>query len=112
MAGESRLVDQLDQRIALIRIQAGVVALVEQSSTIKCHKSRAMRHRVRICTERIVVVAMVTDRHRAALCQVYDSIFMDLPMSRVKFNVNSEYAYIANFKILQSEPSEIMLERD
>jgi hypothetical protein len=24
-------------------------------------------------------------------------------MSRVKFNVNSEYAYIQNFKILQSE---------
>ncbi|KAJ4303991.1 microtubule integrity protein mal3 [Collariella sp. IMI 366227] len=34
----------------------------------------------------------------AALCQVYDSIFLDVPMSRVKFNVNSEYAYIQNFK--------------
>ncbi|KAL2270489.1 hypothetical protein VTJ83DRAFT_2673 [Remersonia thermophila] len=38
----------------------------------------------------------------AALCQVYDSIFLDVPMSRVKFNVNSEYAYIQNFKILQN----------
>jgi len=38
----------------------------------------------------------------AALCQVYDSIFLDVPMSRVKFNVNSEYAYIQNFKVLQS----------
>jgi len=38
----------------------------------------------------------------AALCQVYDSIFLDVPMSRVKFNVNTEYAYITNFKILQS----------
>ncbi|KAK4148686.1 calponin homology domain-containing protein [Chaetomidium leptoderma] len=38
----------------------------------------------------------------AALCQVYDSIFLDVPMSRVKFNVNSEYAYVANFKILQN----------
>ena len=28
---------------------------------------------------------------------------MDIPMSRVKFNVNSEWAYIQNFKILQSE---------
>ncbi|KAM0324300.1 hypothetical protein ACHAQA_008077, partial [Verticillium albo-atrum] len=37
----------------------------------------------------------------AALCQVFDSIFLDVPMSRVKFNVNSEYAYIQNFKILQ-----------
>lgn len=27
---------------------------------------------------------------------------MDVPMSRVKFNVNSEYAYIQNFKVLQS----------
>ena len=26
----------------------------------------------------------------------------DLPMSRVKFNVNTEYAYLQNFKILQS----------
>jgi hypothetical protein len=49
---------------------------------------------------------IIADRHRvsrAALCQVYDSIFMDVPMSRVKFNVNTEYAYIQNFKILQSK---------
>lgn len=26
----------------------------------------------------------------------------DVPMARVKFNVNTEYAYIQNFKILQS----------
>lgn len=38
----------------------------------------------------------------AALCQVFDSIFLDVPMARVKFNVNSEYAYIQNFKILQN----------
>ncbi|KAK3995929.1 putative microtubule-associated protein rp eb family member 1 protein [Cladorrhinum sp. PSN332] len=38
----------------------------------------------------------------AALCQVYDSIFLDVAMSRVKFNVNSEYAYIQNFKVLQN----------
>jgi RP/EB family microtubule-associated protein len=38
----------------------------------------------------------------AALCQVFDSIYMDIPMSKVKFNVNSEYAYIQNFKVLQS----------
>lgn len=29
----------------------------------------------------------------------------DLPMSRVKFNVNTEYAYLQNFKILQSQYS-------
>ncbi|EFX00360.1 microtubule associated protein [Grosmannia clavigera kw1407] len=38
----------------------------------------------------------------AALCQVFDSIFLDIPMSRVKFNVNTEYAYITNFKVLQN----------
>lgn len=40
--------------------------------------------------------------HSAALCQVFDSIFLDVPMSKVKFNVNTEYAYIQNFKVLQS----------
>ncbi|KAI9883287.1 MAG: hypothetical protein M1823_004949 [Watsoniomyces obsoletus] len=38
----------------------------------------------------------------AALCQIFDSIFLDVPMSKVKFNVNTEYAYIQNFKILQN----------
>lgn len=28
---------------------------------------------------------------------------VDIPMGRVKFNVNTEYAYIQNFKILQSK---------
>jgi len=38
----------------------------------------------------------------AALCQVFDSIYLDIPMARVKFNVNTEYAYLQNFKILQN----------
>ncbi|KAF1350913.1 calponin homology domain-containing protein [Delphinella strobiligena] len=38
----------------------------------------------------------------APYCQIYDSIFLDLPMSRVKFNVNAEYAYLENFKILSN----------
>jgi len=38
----------------------------------------------------------------AAFCQIYDSIFLDVPMARVKFNVNTEYAYLENFKILSS----------
>lgn len=33
---------------------------------------------------------------RVILCLV------DVPMSRVKFNVNTEYAYLQNFKVLQS----------
>lgn len=28
----------------------------------------------------------------------------DVPMSRVKFNANTEYAYLQNFKVLQSMP--------
>ncbi|KAF2160460.1 hypothetical protein M409DRAFT_70426 [Zasmidium cellare ATCC 36951] len=38
----------------------------------------------------------------AALCQIYDSIFLDVPMARVKFNVTAEYAYLENFKILSN----------
>ncbi|KIM95044.1 hypothetical protein OIDMADRAFT_172116 [Oidiodendron maius Zn] len=38
----------------------------------------------------------------AALCQIFDSIYLDVPMSRVKFNVNTEYAYLQNFKVLQN----------
>jgi len=38
----------------------------------------------------------------SAFCQLFDSIFLDLPMARVRFNVNTEYAYIQNFKILQN----------
>ncbi|KAL2164021.1 hypothetical protein VTH06DRAFT_3235 [Thermothelomyces fergusii] len=47
----------------------------------------------------------------AAFCQVYDSIFRDVPMSRVKFNVNTEYAYIQNFKILQNTFTKHNIER-
>ena len=31
-----------------------------------------------------------------------DKTLVDLPMARVKFNVNTEYQYISNFKVLQS----------
>ncbi|KAK6335315.1 hypothetical protein TWF718_010746 [Orbilia javanica] len=36
----------------------------------------------------------------AAFCQIMDSIHGSIPMSRVKFNVNTEYAYLQNFKVL------------
>ncbi|KAK6353716.1 hypothetical protein TWF730_008145 [Orbilia blumenaviensis] len=36
----------------------------------------------------------------AAFCQIMDSVHGNIPMSRVKFNVNTEYAYLQNFKIL------------
>jgi len=38
----------------------------------------------------------------AALTQVFDSIYGDVPMHKVKFNVNTEYAYLNNFKVLQN----------
>ncbi|KYK56425.1 putative EB1-like protein [Drechmeria coniospora] len=38
----------------------------------------------------------------AALCQVFDSIYMDVPMSKVKFNANGEWSYVQNFKVLQN----------
>ncbi|EIW81584.1 microtubule binding protein [Coniophora puteana RWD-64-598 SS2] len=38
----------------------------------------------------------------AAYCQVLDSIFLDVPMSRVKMNAKHEYEFIANFKVLQN----------
>lgn len=42
------------------------------------------------------------NKSSAAYCQIFDSIYLDVPMSRVKFNVNTEYAYLQNFKVLQS----------
>ena len=47
----------------------------------------------------------------AALYRIYDSIFMDLPMSRVEFNVNTEYAYLQNFKMLQNAFTKHGIER-
>lgn len=38
----------------------------------------------------------------AAYCQIFDSIYGDLPMSRVKFAAKHEYESLANFKILQN----------
>ncbi|KAJ3107431.1 hypothetical protein HDU96_007879 [Phlyctochytrium bullatum] len=38
----------------------------------------------------------------AAHCQIMDSIFRDVPLSKVKFAAKHEYEYIQNFKVLQS----------
>lgn len=38
----------------------------------------------------------------AVYCQIYDSIFRDVPLAKVKFDANSEYQYLNNLKILQS----------
>lgn len=38
----------------------------------------------------------------AAYCQILDSIYTDVPMTRVKFNAKHEYEYLANFKVLQN----------
>ncbi|KAF9184755.1 hypothetical protein BGZ51_009320 [Haplosporangium sp. Z 767] len=38
----------------------------------------------------------------AAYAQIMDSIYGDLPMSRVKFATKHEYEYLANYKVLQT----------
>lgn len=40
-------------------------------------------------------------RKRILMRRIFFST-VDVPMSRVKFNVNTEYAYLQNFKVLQS----------
>lgn len=37
----------------------------------------------------------------AAYCQVFDSIYGDVPLHRVKFDATQEHEFIANYKILQ-----------
>ncbi|KAF9348929.1 hypothetical protein BGX26_012704 [Mortierella sp. AD094] len=38
----------------------------------------------------------------AAYVQIMDSIYGDIPMSRVKFSTKHEYEYLANYKVLQN----------
>ncbi|GAA5858257.1 hypothetical protein JCM8547_004623 [Rhodosporidiobolus lusitaniae] len=38
----------------------------------------------------------------AAYCQIVDTIFGDVPMSKVKMNAKQEYEYLGNFRILQN----------
>lgn len=37
-----------------------------------------------------------------AYCQVLDSIYGDIPMTRVKMNAKHEYEYLANYKVMQN----------
>jgi RP/EB family microtubule-associated protein len=86
----------------------------ERATPAQCDKSRAVWHWVRYsrfyrkrrpATSRLMAHEQLTDSfvyHSAALCQIYDSIFLDLPMARVKFNASTEYQYLENFKILSN----------
>ncbi|KAI9340532.1 calponin homology domain-containing protein [Obelidium mucronatum] len=38
----------------------------------------------------------------AVHCAIIDSIYKDVPLSKVKFNAKQEYEYVTNFKILQA----------
>lgn len=38
----------------------------------------------------------------AAYCQIVDSIFGDVPLSKVKFNANQEFQYVQNWKLVQN----------
>ncbi|KAI9439435.1 EB1 domain-containing protein [Russula earlei] len=37
-----------------------------------------------------------------AYCQILDSVYLDVPMTRVKMNAKHEYEFIANFKVMQN----------
>jgi len=47
----------------------------------------------------------------AALTQVFDSIYGDIPMHKLKFNVNTEYAYLNNFKVVQNVFTQRQIDR-
>lgn len=47
----------------------------------------------------------------AIYCQLLDSIYLDVPMKRVKFNVHNEYEYISNLKIFQTSLSQHKIDR-
>jgi RP/EB family microtubule-associated protein len=38
----------------------------------------------------------------AVLCQIFDSIYGNVALHKVKFNTHNEYEYIQNFKVLQT----------
>jgi len=38
----------------------------------------------------------------AAYCQIFDSIYGNVPLTRVKFTAKHEYEFLANFKVLQN----------
>ncbi|CDO53695.1 hypothetical protein DV451_002250 [Geotrichum candidum] len=47
----------------------------------------------------------------AVYCQLFDSVHRDVPMGKVKFNVNTEYQYLNNFKVLQSAFTKHQIDR-
>jgi hypothetical protein len=96
--------------------QSGAHRMAQQPPTAQYYQGRAMRYWVSrpdmpLTRKQDITILCLSHEARAnftssasaALCQVFDSIFLDIPMSRVKFNTNTEYAYIQNFKVLQSE---------
>lgn len=85
--------------------------MAKSATSAEHHQGRAVRHWVSLPVfgapprppfPYASCVPLTRSVSSAALCQVFDSIFMNLPMSRVKFNANTEYQYVQNFKILQS----------
>lgn len=84
--------------------------MVKSAAPAEHHQGRAVRHWVSLRRTRCPSATplpyasfpLTGSVSSAALCQVFDSIFMNLPMSRVKFNANTEYQYVQNFKVLQS----------
>jgi hypothetical protein len=93
------------ERMLTRHSQTRTRSMAQQPTTVEHHQSRAMRYGVSpiISCSPFLGLVLTPLEHSAALCQIFDSIYLDVPMSRVKFNVNTEYAYLQNFKILQSK---------
>ncbi|KAJ1961549.1 microtubule integrity protein mal3 [Dipsacomyces acuminosporus] len=47
----------------------------------------------------------------AAYCQIIDSIYLDVPVGRIKFDANQTYEYMENFKILQNSFSKHKIDK-
>ena len=84
-------------------LQTRARSMAQQSAAVEYHQSGAMRYGVSLTNSPLSASDIDPLEYSAALCQIFDSIYLDVPMSRVKFNVNTEYAYLQNFKILQSK---------
>ena len=53
------------------------------------------------------IVRSSTSKGCLRACLNLTLIAVDVPMSKVKFSVNTEYAYIQNFKVLQSSSTSL-----
>jgi hypothetical protein len=75
--------------------------VVERPFTTQLHQSRTSRHRYYLFSYALLSSHICFALLGAALCQIFDSIYGDVPLHKVKFNTVQEYEYVLNFKIHQ-----------